>query len=281
VSADGGGHAGRVVRDDLPRALVVGGCGGMGLACARRMGQRYSVVLADIDLAQAQQHAARLREEGIAASAVHCDVTRQESVAGMVGELAAGGALAALVHVVALSPVAGDWRRIMAVNLPGAARVAREVLPLMRQGVAVFVSSIAGHLAGDLRQLHDLLDDPLAPGFIDALEAALGGAIDPPRSYMVSKYGLNRMCRRLAPEWGAAGHRIVSLSPGLIATPMGEREFRASPQKHALLERTPLRRQGGLQEIGDALEFLCSERASFITGTDLLVDGGIAGVLSL
>ncbi|HEX8605305.1 MAG TPA: SDR family oxidoreductase [Pseudoduganella sp.] len=280
-SPEGAGHANRAVRADLPRALVVGGCGGMGLACARRMGQRYSVVLADIDLAQAQLHAARLRQEGIAATAIHCDVTRDDSVAAMVAELAAGGALAALVHVVALSPVAGDWRRIMAVNLPGAARVAREVLPLLQRGVGVFVSSIAGHLAGDLRHLHALLDDPLEPGLLDALDAALEGRIDAPRSYMVSKYGLNRLCRRLAPEWGAAGHRIVSLSPGLIATPMGEREFTASPQKYALLDRTPLRRQGGLQEVCDALEFLCSERASFITGTDLLIDGGITGVLSL
>lgn len=281
MSADAAAGTGRAVRTDLPRALIVGGCGGMGLACARRMGQHYSVVLADIDLPQAQRHAAALRAEGIAADAVHCDVTCDESVTRMTYELAEDGPLAALVHVVALSPVAGDWRRIMAVNLPGAARVAEAVLPLMRQGVAVFVSSIAGHLAGNLRHLHLLLDDPLQPGFADALEAALGGAIDAPRSYMVSKYGLNRMCRRLAPAWGAAGHRIVSLSPGLIATPMGEREFEASPQKQDLLVRTPLRRQGGLQEICDALEFLCSDRASFITGTDLLVDGGITGVLSL
>ncbi|MES2258454.1 MAG: SDR family oxidoreductase [Pseudomonadota bacterium] len=271
----------RSVRGDLPRTLIVGGCGGMGLACARRMGQRHEVILADIDLPQAQLRAAQLAEEGIAAQAMHCDVTDDASVAALAARIADTGTLAALVHVVALSPVAGDWRRIMAVNLQGAARMARAMLPLMRGGAAVFVSSIAGHLAGDLKHVHALLDEPLAPGFIDALERALDGNIDPSRSYMVSKYGLNRMCRRLAPAWGAAGSRIVSLSPGLIATPMGEREFEAGPQKYALLERTPLRRQGGLQEICDALEFLCSDRASFITGTDLLVDGGITGVLSL
>src|SRR5690606_7353851 len=117
---------------------------------------------------------------------------------------------------------------------------------------------------------------PLAPDYIDALARAHGGDIDPARSYMISKYALNRMCRRLVRRWGLAGNRIVSLSPGLIATPMGEREFTASPQKWDLLKRTPLQRQGGLQEICDALEFLVSERASFISGTDLLVDGGIA-----
>jgi NAD(P)-dependent dehydrogenase (short-subunit alcohol dehydrogenase family) len=271
----------RSVRRDLPLALVVGGCGGMGLACARRMGQRYSVILADIDYAQAQLRAAQLGEEGIAAHAVHCDVTDAESVAALARLVGGQGPLSALVHVVALSPVAADWRRIMAVNLQGAARMADAMAPLMQRGAAVFVSSMAGHLAGDLRHIHALLDDPLQPDLLDRLEQALDGDMTAPRSYIVSKYGLNRMCRRLAPAFGAAGNRIVSLSPGLIATPMGEREFTASPQKVGLLARTPLGRQGGLVEICDALDFLCSERASFITGTDLLVDGGITGVLSL
>ncbi|MNR58874.1 Gluconate 5-dehydrogenase [compost metagenome] len=60
---------------------------------------------------------------------------------------------------------------------------------------------------------------------------------------------------------------------------MGELEFRNQPSKYQLLERTPLKRQGGLTEIVDAMEFLCSERASFINGTDLLVDGGIAAAV--
>jgi NAD(P)-dependent dehydrogenase (short-subunit alcohol dehydrogenase family) len=271
----------RSVRGDLPRALIVGGCGGMGLACARRMGQRYALVLADIDFAKASLNAAQLAEEGIAVQEAQCDVTDPASVAALAALIGTGSPLAALVHVVALSPVAGDWRRIMAVNLQGAARMALAMAPLTQKGAAVFVSSMAGHLAGELTHVHGLLDNPLAPDFLDRLEHALEGEMTPARSYIVSKYGLNRMCRRLAPAWGAAGNRIVSLSPGLIATPMGQREFEAGPQKIALLERTPLGRQGGLPEICDALEFLCSERASFITGTDLLVDGGITAALSL
>jgi NAD(P)-dependent dehydrogenase (short-subunit alcohol dehydrogenase family) len=60
---------------------------------------------------------------------------------------------------------------------------------------------------------------------------------------------------------------------------MGAREFANSPGKWDLLNKTPLQRQGSLQEIADALEFLVSDRASFITGTDLLVDGGIAAAV--
>lgn len=270
------GTSGRAVRDDLPLALVVGACGGMGLACARRLGQRYRLLLTDIDAEGLQRAATQLGEEGIGALPIACDVTRDDAVAELAQRIRGEGPLAALAYVVGLSPACGNPPAILAVNLAGAERMANAVQPLMaRGGAAVFISSLAAHAPGDYTALHPLLDAPLASGFIEQLEAACGG-IDPTRAYMLSKYGLNRMCRRLAPHWGRGGNRIVSLSPGLIATPMGEREFTASPQKWDLLKRTPLQRQGGLQEIADALEFLLSGRASFISGTDLLVDGGIA-----
>jgi NAD(P)-dependent dehydrogenase (short-subunit alcohol dehydrogenase family) len=266
----------RCVRTDLPLALVVGACGGMGQACARRLAQRYRVVLADRDARGLERLAHQFGEEGMAALPLNCDVTSDASVAALVAAIAAQGQLSALAYVVGLSPVCGDWRAIQAVNLIGAQRVADAVLPLMQRGAAVFISSLAAHAPLDIAALHPLLDDPRQSGFIDKLAQALDGDIDPQRSYLISKYALNRMCRRLARSWGLAGNRIVSLSPGLIATPMGEREFSASPQKWELLKRTPLQRQGGLQEVCDALEFLLSEHASFISGTDLLVDGGIA-----
>ena len=77
----------------------------------------------------------------------------------------------------------------------------------------------------------------------------------------------------------AEGARIVSLSPGLIATPQGAREFEQRPDKHVLFAKTPLQREGTMVEIADAVEFLLSDRASFITGIDLLVDGGIAAAV--
>ncbi len=270
----------RSVNRDQPLALVVGACGGLGLACARRLGQRHRLILADVDANRLAAVAEQLADEGLANVALQCDITDDESVAALMRGVGQQGTLSALVHVVGLSPVAGDWRRIMAVNLPGAARVARAALPVMQRGAAVFVSSLAAHNAGDASSLNSVLDDPLVPDFMARLTLALDGEPAPVRSYTLSKYGLNRMVRRLAPDWGRVGNRIVSLSPGLIATPMGEREFAASPQKWDLLERTPLQRQGSLGEVVDAMEFLVSDRASFITGTDLLVDGGLFAALS-
>jgi NAD(P)-dependent dehydrogenase (short-subunit alcohol dehydrogenase family) len=265
----------RSVRKDLPLAIVVGACGGMGLAAARRMGQLHQVLLLDIDAAALDRFAAQLRDEGVSAEAAYCDVTDDASVAEVF--LAHTRPLRAVVHVVALSPVSGDWRRIIDVNLCGAARIMRAAMPALQRGVGIFVSSVAAYRGGDLQFLEPLLDDPLQADFIDKLERAVRGEIDPTRAYRISKYGLNRLCRIAAAEWGARGNRIVTLSPGLIATPMGDREFQARSSKWELLQRVPLGRQGGLTEVVDAMEFLCSERASYITGSDLLVDGGLVG----
>ena len=89
-----------------------------------------------------------------------------------------------------------------------------------------------------------------------------------------------RMARRRAREWGAKGARIVTMTPGMIATPMGALEFRNNPIKYELLKASPIAREGTMVECADAIEFLASDRASFITGTDLLVDGGVAAALT-
>lgn len=88
---------------------------------------------------------------------------------------------------------------------------------------------------------------------------------------------LDKMAR--AWSWGAKGLRIVSLSPGLIATPMGVLEFNKSPSKHRLLAAVPLERECTMLEIANVADFLVSDAASFISGTDILVDGGMIATL--
>ena len=125
-----------------------------------------------------------------------------------------------------------------------------------------------------------LLEEPLAKGFLGALEQAVGGAVTTQLAYQLSKFALMRYVRQRAAQWGQRGARIVSLSPGLIATPMGALEYAQNPVKYDLLAKTPVGREGTMLEIADAIDFLASDRASFISGTDLLVDGGIAAALA-
>ena len=125
-----------------------------------------------------------------------------------------------------------------------------------------------------------MLRDPAAPDLAERLAAVIGAeAATPQMAYVYSKWGILSYARKQAARWGEQGARIVSLSPGLIATSQGALEFEKSAGKRAMYDRTPLLREGTMLEIADAVEFLASARASFISGTDLLVDGGLAGTL--
>lgn len=268
-------------RPDLSLAVVVG-AGAMGMAVARRLAQRHRVLLADVDGTKAEAQAATMRDEGCDAAAITCDVTCPEAVTRLAEDVRARGGLGVLAHVAGLSPSAGDFRTIMRVNLLGVAQVAEVLLPLAGQGsAAILIASLAAHSFQPSAEAITVLREPDSPDIAERLAQVLGtdGAI-PAAAYTHSKYAILMYARARAAAWGAKGARIVSLSPGLIATSMGALEFAHSEHKRRMFELSPLGREGTMHEIADAVEFLASDRASFISGTDLLVDGGLAGALA-
>ncbi len=259
---------------------VVVGAGGMGMAIARRLGNGHRVLLADRDAGHLERQVAALRGEGHDARGAVCDVVDPAAVGALAREAAAAGPVKALAHVVGLSPSMADGPTVLRVNLIGPTLVTDAFTGLAGPGMAaLLVSSLAAHLAPLDPALLAALDEPLAPDLVETVQAAIGGELTSSVAYQISKAAVIRMCQARAAAWGARGARIVSLSPGLIATPMGAREFEAQPEKHRLLELTPLGREGTLVEIADAVEFLLSERASFISGIDLLVDGGLGATV--
>ncbi len=261
---------------DLPLALVVG-VGDMGTAIARRLGQSHRLLLADISEARLRTVAAQLRSEGSNVVAVAtCDVTSRESVNALADSVERAGPLRTLAHVAGLSPSMADWRTIMKVNLVGPRLVMDAMLPRMSSGsAAIFIASLAGHAVAPVEKIQKALASHLEPDFIDRVVEANGGELTSGLSYSYSKYGLIRLCQRQAGAWGERKSRIVSLSPGMIATMQGRLEFDSNKTKLERFEKTPLQRQGNMHEIADAVEFLASSRASFISGIDLLVDGGL------
>ena len=98
-------------------------------------------------------------------------------------------------------------------------------------------------------------------------------------AYGVAKRGVQRLVQRTAIDWGGRGGRINSVSPGMIDTPMGRQEADNQPMMQVMLDMTPLAREGRPEELADAVTYLISDAASFVTGTDLLVDGGIVAAL--
>lgn len=267
-------------RPDLPLAVVVG-AGGLGMAIARRLALTHRILLADADGEKAEAEAEQMRREGCDAKAVTCDVTSSQSVAGLVDATVREGGFRTVVQVAGLSPANGTFRQIIEVNLRGAALVTDAIRSIVPPGgVAILISSLAAHRYVPSAEMTEILRDPTACDLAHRLEQILGpDAAGSGIGYPISKWGMNFLVRRQAPAWGERDARIVSLSPGMIATPMGAREFARSETKRQNYAKTPLRRECTMLEIADAVEFLSSQRASFITGTDLLVDGGVTAAL--
>jgi NAD(P)-dependent dehydrogenase (short-subunit alcohol dehydrogenase family) len=202
-------------------------------------------------------------------TAIKCDLTDASSLASLARDV---DELDALVVTAGVSPAMTDARTIFDVDLAGVARVLDAFDHLVRPGVvAVCVASMAGHLGSWTDEILQALDEPLS-----CMDAGL--TADPATAYILAKLGVLRLVRRTARSWGARGARIVSVSPGVIDTPMGRLELADTAGTSAIVEGAALGRPGRAEEIASVIKFLCSDDASYITGTDVLVGGSVAAL---
>jgi NAD(P)-dependent dehydrogenase (short-subunit alcohol dehydrogenase family) len=189
------------------------------------------------------------------------DISEEDRVASALGEVfAACGRLDYVVNAAGVGWFDRDgsvadidrdvWQRVLDVNLTAPMLVCRHAIPLLQRtggGAFVHVASVAGLRTSD-------------------------GAMD---AYQVSKAGLISLSRGIALQYGPAGIRSNTICPGAILTPMIQPLYDADPARaERMANRTPLRRLGTVADVSSACRFLLSDEASFITGTDLVVDGG-------
>ena len=239
----------------LKLALITGAARGIGLATAKRfLADGWRVALLDIDNETLNRTYNSLTRSD-AVIAIHCDVADAEGVTRALAIVAEKfGRLDALVNNAAIAlfkPILevtyDDWLRVLAVNLTGPFLCAQAAVPLMRDsggGAIVNITSISGLRASTLRT-----------------------------AYGTSKAGLAHLTQQQAVELASLGIRVNAVAPGPVDTAMAKAVH--SPEiRAAYHDAIPLNRYGLEEELAEAIFFLCSERASYITGQTLAVDGG-------
>ncbi len=242
-------------------ALVTGAASGLGLATAKAFAASgAAVVLADWNATNVRAAAAELAAQGHRTLAIPCDVADDVQVEAMIektvltfGQLDAAFNNAGIQNLLAetADSTREDYDRVMAVNLRGVWSCMKFELQQMRRqgsGAIVNCSSLGGLIGGNQRG-----------------------------SYHAAKHGVIGFTKSAALEYATRGIRVNAVCPGMIRTPMLDQMIAAGQEEelNAMLQTfVPMGRMGRPEEIADAVLWLCSSAASYVTGQSISVDGG-------
>lgn len=263
--------------------VAVLGAGGMGRAIARRVGSGRKVLLADFDEATLDTAADLLRGEGHDVATRVVDVSGRDSVVSLVDAAADLGRVTHVAHTAGLSPVQASTEAILRVDLFGVALVLDEFSRIIAPGGAgVVIASMAGHSSAGLtaEQEKALAATPVQELLaLPFLASETMGA--PGSAYALAKRANVLRVQAAAGVWGERGARVNSISPGVISTPMGRQELASQngEQMRAMVGMSAAKRFGTPDDVAAAAAFLLDQQAGFITGTDLLVDGGVTAAV--
>ncbi|MDQ1021411.1 SDR family oxidoreductase [Streptomyces afghaniensis] len=266
-------------RTDDPRdVVVVTGAGGTGTAVARRLGSGTTLILAEHTRERLDQVVAELGAEGYAVRGVPTDVSDRGSVERLARTAVEQGRITAVVHTAGVAAATASVRGILDVDLLGTVYVIEAVEKVAVRGTSlVCVASLAGHMAS----LDDEDEAALATAPAEellGLKAVTALDDDATDANILAKRANHVRVPAAALAWNRLGARVNTISPGVIATAMAQAEADSDSGGHmlAMLDACGAGRPGTPGEIADAVAFLTGPQARYITGSDLLVDGGQA-----
>ena len=264
---------------EATEVTVVIGAGSIGQAIARRVGVGTTILLADLNDDAAHAAANSLQTAGFQTSTVRVDVSSLESVSALATAAVQLGTVAHLIHAAGLSPAQASPAAIIAVDLVGVAYVLEELGRVIAPGGSgIVIASQAGHMLPPLppEQNEALARTPATE--LDQLPFLQPDMVTSSRAaYALAKRANILRVQGASVEWGDRGARLNSISPIIIMTPLAMDELNspAGENYQRMIKASAAGRVGTPDAIGTAAAFLMGRDGSFITGTDLLIDGGV------
>lgn len=258
--------------------MILTGAGQIGMAIARRVGYGMKIVIGDKNKANAEAIAKIMNEAGFDAVAVEMDLSSRPSILHLIAEAQRYGAITKLVNAAGVSPSQASVGTILKVDLYGTAVLLEEVGKVIaRGGVGVTISSQSGHRMPALTPDEDKLLATTPADELLALDMLREDRIrDTLHAYQMAKRCNVKRVMAEAVKWGERGARVNSISPGIVVTPLAIDEFngpRGDFYKN-MFAKCPAGRPGTADEIANVAELLMSDKGTFITGADFLIDGG-------
>ena len=265
-------------------SVITGGAGGMGQATAKVVGRDHTVVLADVRQDRLDNAVGTLDGLGIVVKAVNCDVTDRKAVDELLATAAGLGTVASVIHTAGVSPSMGSAEYVMKTNAIGTLNVNESFYAGAGKGSAIVnVASMAAHLLPESMlptgQFPQALRDEAA--FMTDMLAACAVVPEEMRSgiaYAVSKSFVRWYSVAQCERFNGRGLRILSVSPGSIDTEMGRLEAEAGAG--AMVADAAVPRWGKPEEMADLLAFCAGDKAGYLTGTDILNDGGVVASMT-
>jgi NAD(P)-dependent dehydrogenase (short-subunit alcohol dehydrogenase family) len=259
--------------------VVVIGAGQIGLAIARRISAGKHVVLADLRQENADAAAEVLANAGFDVSTAVVDVSSRESVHALAETATAFGDVTGVIHAAGVSPSQAPVGTILAVDLYGTALVLEEFGSVIaRGGAGVVISSQSGHRLPALTAEQDAaLATTPTEQLLELPMLQPGQVTDTLHAYQLAKRGNSLRVMAEAVRWAKRGARVNTISPGIIITPLAKDEL-TGPRGEGyrrMIDLAPTGRAGTPDEVGTVGALLMGPDGAFITGSDVLMDGGV------